>query len=106
MAETGHGDHDLGNFALSAAPFVEEIIDALRHLRADAVDRLEIVDTGARYCFRRAEMLEERALASRADAGNLVEGIGADGLAALGAVRADDETMGLVPQPLHEVEHR
>ena len=51
-------------------------------------------------------MLEQRAFAARADAGNLVEGIGADGLAALGAVGADGEAMGLVAQPLHEIEHR
>ena len=57
---------------------VEEIVDRLRHLRADAVDRLQVLDAGARHGLGRAEMLQQRALARRADAGDLVERVGAD----------------------------
>ena len=51
-------------------PLVEEIVDRLRHGRADAVDRAQVVGAGAGDGLGRAEMLEQRALAGRADAGD------------------------------------
>src|SRR5204862_6667442 len=73
--------------------------------RADAVDGAQVVGTSAGDGFGGAEMLEQRALARRADAGDLVERVGADGLAALGAVGTDGEAVGLVAQALDEIEH-
>ena len=51
-------------------------------------------------------MVQQRALAPGADAGDLVERRAADRLGALGAVGADRETVRLVAQPLQEIEHR
>ena len=51
-------------------------------------------------------MSEQGALARRADAGNLVQRRNAQRLGTLGAVGADDETVGLVAQALEEIEHR
>ena len=51
-------------------------------------------------------MLQQRALARRADAGDLVQRIGADGLGALLAMAADGEAVRLVAQALQVVEHR
>ena len=62
---------------------MEEIVDFLRHLGGDAVDCLQILDARPRYRLGRAEMLEQRALARLADAGDLVERVGAEGLARL-----------------------
>ncbi len=45
-------------------------------------------------------MMQERTLAPRADAGDLVERRGADRLDAAGAVRADREPVRLVPEAL------
>ena len=84
-----------------------------RNRRFSAPCRAEMPSTAFRssmpargYGLGRAEMLEQRAPARGADAGDLVERIGADGLAALGPVRADGEAVRLVAQPLHEIEHR
>ena len=63
---------------VSVIALVEKIVDGLRHLRADAVHGLQILGAGARHGLGRAEMLEQRPLARRADAGDLVERIGAD----------------------------
>src|SRR6516162_5192254 len=60
-----------------------------------ALDRLE-----------RPEMVEQRALASRADAGDFLQPRLADVAPAPDAVRADREAMRLVAQPLDEIEHR
>ena len=51
-------------------------------------------------------MLQQRALAPRAHARDLVQRIGADGGAALLAVAADGETVGLVAQPLQIIQDR
>ena len=47
-----------------------------------------------------AEVHQQRALAARADAGDLVERAGGEALGALGAVRADREAVGLVAEAL------
>ena len=72
------------------------VVDRLRHLRADAADRCEIGDAGAAHRLGRAEMLEQRALARRADARDLVERRGMHRLLAPGAMGADGEAVGLV----------
>ena len=54
---------------------------------------------------RRAEMHQQRALAARADAGDLVERAGGHALGALLAVGADREAVGLVAQALEVEEH-
>src|SRR5262245_62621268 len=51
-------------------------------------------------------MPEQCTFACWADAGNLVERIDSQGLAALGAVRADRKPVRFIAQALHEVEHR
>ena len=51
-------------------------------------------------------MLQQGALAARADARDLIQRIGSDRLGALLAVAADGEAVRLVAQPLQVVEHR
>ena len=51
-------------------------------------------------------MMEEGALSRRADAGNVVNGVGADGFLALGAVRADGEPVRFIAQTLDEEQGR
>src|SRR5512139_3933205 len=50
-------------------------------------------------------MAQQRALARRPDAGDFLQAGLADVLLASGAMRAHREAMGLVPQPLDEIEH-
>ena len=54
---------------------------------------------------RRAEMVQQRLLAARADTGDLVERRAPQGLGPLGAVGADGKPMRLVAQALQEIEH-
>ena len=49
-------------------------------------------------------MVQQRALAGRADAGDLVERVLDQFAFALGPVRADREAVRFVAQPLHEIE--
>src|SRR5262249_23564924 len=90
----------------SLPPFVEEIVNGLRHRLADAGNRQEVVGAPAGHGLGGAEVREQRALALRADAGDVVERVDTDGLAALGAMGADGEAVRLVAQPLNEIEHR
>src|SRR5579863_10306754 len=85
---------------------MEMIIDLLCHGLADAVDALEIGQSGPRDAARGAEVMEQRALAPRADAGDLVERRLTDCLGSLGSMGADREAMGFVPQALQEIEYR
>ena len=75
----------------------------LEAARSSGMVRIEIGYPGAADRLGRAEMLEQRPLARRADARNLVERGGGDRLLALGAVRANSETMRLVPELLNAV---
>src|SRR5690606_17794903 len=95
-----------GELPCASPARMEVVVDRLCHRRRNPVHRLEVVEPGPAYRLGRAEMLEERPLARRADAGHLVKGRGADGLRALCPVRADRPTMGLVAQTLDEIEDR
>ena len=69
-------------------------------------DLRQIGERGALDRLQRAEMMQQRALARRADAGDFLQAGLADVLLAARAVRADGEAMRLVAQPLDEIEHR
>src|SRR6516225_4828102 len=75
---------------------VEEVVNRLRHLRADPADGGKIGGAGARDGLGRAEMLKQCSLARRSNAGDLIERVGADRLAAPGAVAADGEAVGFI----------
>src|SRR5262249_32811069 len=77
--------------SVMSPPRMEEIEDLPGKSFAHARDRSEIADARASYRAGGAEVLEQRTLAAGADASNFVQGIGADGLGALLAVRADGE---------------
>src|SRR5688572_5969699 len=86
-------------------PLVEMIVYALRRLFRDAVDGGEITDARAAHGLGRAKVVEKRPLSRRADALDLIEGIGTDGLGTPRAVGADGEAMRLIAQALDEIEH-
>src|SRR4051812_31553496 len=54
-------------------PLVEKIVDLLRRLRTHARHLFEIGGGGALDRLERSEMLEQRALAGRADAGDFLQ---------------------------------
>src|SRR5262249_19472172 len=83
---------------------VEEVVDLARGLGADPGHLGEIGQRGALDRLERAEMVEQRAFAGRADAGDFLQPRLADIAAAAQAVRADGETMRLVAQPLDGIE--
>src|SRR5512146_2248589 len=85
---------------------MEKVVDFSGQCSAHPAYPLQISQAGRRHGAGRAEMLQQRTLAPGAHACNLVQGIGADGGAALLAVAADGETMGLVAQPLQVIENR
>ena len=74
------------------------VIDT-RHLR-------EIVERRPFDGFQRAEVMEQRPLARRPDAGDFLQAGLADVLFPARAMRADGEAMRLIPQALNEVEQR
>src|SRR5690242_3668754 len=71
---------------------------------ADPRHALDFRDPGARDRARRAEMVQERLLATGADARDLVERRAADRLLEAGPMRADRKTVRLVAQALQEIE--
>src|SRR5258708_19482589 len=87
-------------------PLVEEVVDLARGLGADPGHLGEIGQRRALDRLERAEMVEQGALAGRADARDLLQSRLADVAAAPDAVRADREAMRLVAQPLDEIERR
>src|SRR5215831_6697275 len=91
--------------ALSRA-LVEEVVDLARGLGADPGHVGEIGQRGALDRLEGPEMVEQRALAGRADAGDFLQPRLADIAPAPDAVRSDREAMRLVAQPLDEIEHR
>src|SRR6516164_2806595 len=84
---------------------VEEVVDLARGLGADPGHLGEIGQRRALDRLERPEMVEQRAFAGRADAGDFLQSRLADVAAAPDPVRADGETMRLVAQPLDEIEH-
>src|SRR4029077_19590693 len=89
-----------------ARPLVEELVNPPRRFGADAFDLHQVVDRGALDGFQRAEVMQQRALTRRSDAGDLLQAGFAHVARPARPVRADGETMGFVAQPLDEIEHR
>src|ERR1700758_5864829 len=87
-------------------PLVEEVVNLARGLGADPGHLGEIGQRRALDRLERAEMVEQGALAGRADARDLLQSRLADVAAAPHAVRADREAMRLVAQALDEIERR
>ena len=85
--------------------FVEKVVDLAGGLGADAGHLGKIGQRGALDRLERSEMMEQRPLAGRADAGDFLQPGLADVAPAPDAVRSDRETMRLVALPLHEIEH-
>ncbi len=83
---------------------VEEIVDLAGGLRADAGHLGEIGRRRALDRLERPEMVKQRALAGRADAGDFLQPRLADIAPAADAMRADREAMRLIAQPLDEIE--
>src|SRR5260370_34538297 len=87
-------------------PLVEQCVGLARGLGADPGYLGEIGRRRGLDRLERAEMVEQGALAGRADARDLLQSRLADVAAAPDAVRADREAMRLVAQPLDEIERR
>src|SRR5580693_1893896 len=81
-------------------PLVKKFVNPPRRFGADAFDLHQVGDRGALDGFERAEVMQQRALAGRSDAGDLLQAGLAHIARAPGAMRADGEAMGLVAQPL------
>src|SRR5690348_13622235 len=72
--------------------------------RADAGHGRDLLDAGRGELADRAEVLEQRLAPGRAEPGYVVERAAGGGLAALLPVVGDGEPVGLVPDPLEQVE--
>ncbi len=85
---------------------MKKFVNPPRRFGTDALDLHQIGDRGTLDGFERAEVVQQRAFARRSDAGDLLQ----TGLAHIARparpVRADGKTMGLIAQPLDEIEHR
>src|SRR4051794_17367680 len=84
----------------SSSARVEIIVKLTRHRLADARRSLEILERGPLDRSCSAEVHQQRALAARPDAWNLVKRRRRQALRPLRAMRADGETVCLVAQPL------
>src|SRR5262245_5957724 len=85
---------------------VKKVVDLARGLRADAGHLGEIGGSGALDRLERSEMVQQRALARRADAGNFLQPGLADVAPPPHPMGAHGEAMRLVAQALDEIEHR
>src|SRR5215475_3323868 len=85
---------------------VKEVVDLARGFRADAGHLGEIGRSGALDRLEGSEMVQQRALARGADAGNFLQPGLADVAPPPHPVRAHGEAMRLVAQALDEIEHR
>src|SRR4051795_7317460 len=83
---------------------VEVRVEGPSPLLREAGDPLELLARRGDDRLRRAEVLEQRALAGGADAGQLVEQRGRHGAVAAGAVVRDREAVGLVAYALEELQ--
>src|ERR1700704_431669 len=90
----------------SSRALMEEIVDLARRLRADSGNFSEIGERRALDRLERPEVVQQRALARWADAGDFLQPGLPDIAPAPDAVRADCEAMRFVAQPLYEIEHR
>src|SRR4051812_25854475 len=82
-----------GDGRLSARRLVEEIVDLAGGLVVDARHLRQIGKRGALDSFQRAEMMQQRALPRRADAGNFLQARLANVLLPARAVRPDGEAV-------------
>src|SRR5882757_3807721 len=96
---------DDSDFALTRLG-VEKLENLAGTLGADAGNLTEVGDRGPLDLLERSEVMQQGTFARRSDARNLLQAGLADVLFAQLAVRADDEAVGLVAQPLDEIEHR
>src|SRR5690348_7447139 len=85
---------------------MEKLIHFPRGLRTDAWDLPKVHEARALDGFQRAEMAEQRALARRAHARDLLQARLANVLLAARAMRADGEAMRFVAHTLDEIEQR
>src|SRR5262245_56459899 len=90
----------------STRAFVKKVVNFSCCLGAHAGNFGQIGGRSALDRLERPEMLQERALAGRPDAGDFLQPGLAQVLLAAGAMRANCESMRLVAQALDEVEHR
>jgi len=86
----------------SSGALVEEIVNLAGNLGVDAGNLGEIGRRGVLDRLQSPEMLQQRAFAARADAGNFLQPRLPDIAPTAGAVRADGEAVRLVAQPFHE----
>src|SRR5262245_41046593 len=89
----------------SRRAFVEEIVDLAGGLGADAGNLRKVGDGRPLDRLQGSEMMQQRALAGRTDAGNLLQSGLADVPSPPHAMGADRKTMRLVAQALDEIEH-
>src|SRR5262249_30351680 len=82
---------------------VELLVDVARNLAGDTGDRLEFLAAGRKEPLGRAEVLEQGALAGRADALQLIEDRSGHRLVAAASVVLDREPVGLVADPLQQL---
>src|SRR5580704_10821599 len=87
-------------------PLVKKFVYPPRRFGTDAFDLHQVGDRGALDGFQRAEVVQQRALARRPDAGDLLQARLAHVARPARPVRADGKTMGFIAQPLDEIEHR
>src|SRR6516165_10505090 len=87
-------------------PLVKKFVNPPRRLGADAFDLNQVSHRSALDRFQSAEVMQQCALARRPDTGNLLQPGLAQILGPPRTVRADGEAMGLIAQPLDEIEHR
>ena len=84
---------------------MEKFEDLARAFGADSRNLGKIGDRRSLDRFQRAKVVQQRALARGADAGDLLQAGLADILGTTLAMRSDDKPMRLVAQPLDEIEH-
>src|SRR6185369_16847814 len=87
-------------------PVVKKVVNFARRLGAYTGNFGEVPRGGTLDRFQCAKVLQERALAGRANAGNLLQPGLTQVFLAAGPVRPDGEAVRLITQPLDEVEHR
>src|SRR6202021_2057373 len=85
---------------------VEKLENFAGAFGADPWNLAEVGDRGPLDLLQRSEMVQQSALARRADARNFLQSGFANVLFAQFAVRPDHEAMRLVAQPLDEIQYR
>jgi len=81
------------------------IIDLFRDGLANAGHPLQLAETSAGDGSRRAEVVQQRALPSHSDPGDLIKRRAAKRLGAFGPVRANRKAVDLIAEALQKVEY-